>query len=258
MKFLLLMFFAAATLCKAESAPSDSPEKALLAVQLLQALPEPDAAAIEQAYQQLVATYPNHPDIRVAYGDYFFDLKNQPSALAQWRTALRLAPEHADALSRLGGFILNYEGDAPRAADYFARALVSAPDNAQFHRDLATVLALFRHELHGQFGADSEAVLLQSLSHYQKAVQLEPANLDAARDYAETFYMLQHPDWAAARAAWEHATNLMPAKDYGWLNLARVSLKLGDKEAAAQYLSRVENPEFFGVRDKLLRRAASE
>ena len=76
-------------------------------------------------------------------------------------------------------------------------------------------------------------------------------DLEYARGYAETFYGMPEPDWAEAAAAWKHVLALSPSSDFACLQLARVSLKMGDKMQARNFRDQVKDRRHDGLKQKL-------
>ena len=75
--------------------------------------------------------------------------------------------------------------------------------------------------------------------------------MEYARGYAETFYGLPDPNWTEAEAAWKHVLSLSPQGDFANLQLARVSLKLGHKEEARQFLAPLHDARHDSLKQKL-------
>ena len=66
------------------------------------------------------------------------------------------------------------------------------------------------------------------------------------------------PDWRTALRAWQHFYDITPQKDFALLNLARVHMKLGNKEEARTSLSRIQSPEFDRLKTRLGERIETE
>ena len=78
------------------------------------------------------------------------------------------------------------------------------------------------------------------------------------RAYAEIFYSLPKPDWKFALAAWQHFAEISRQQDFVQTNLARVHLKLGQKDAARACLAKVQGADFQQLKEKLSRRLETE
>ena len=66
------------------------------------------------------------------------------------------------------------------------------------------------------------------------------------------------PDWQTALKVWTAYLNLMPEKDFAYLNLARVHLNLGDAGNARACLARVANPANERLKNRLEERIQAE
>jgi tetratricopeptide (TPR) repeat protein len=198
---------------------------------------------LDRIYTDLAATFPTDARVRNEYGESLWNRNERDRAMAQWEAAEKLDPKNAVVLHHLADGWLA-EGDVRKSAAFAARAVSSEPENAAYHFALANISFLFRHELTDAAHLDSEAVLRRALSHFAEASRLAPGNAEYARAYAETFYSVSKPDWQTALAAWTRFFELVPQKDFALVNLARVRLKLGQKQAALDCLSRVQAPEY--------------
>jgi tetratricopeptide (TPR) repeat protein len=211
-----------------------------------------DAAQVEQltkTYAGLTSKYPEHAGIRSAYAQHLWSIEQRAEAVAQWQKAAELDPHNADIAYRLGGFLVTV--GRLRDADFqFQRAVSLAPDNALYHFDLGTTSFLFRNQIGGQ---EADAIARRALDHFRRATELEPFNLEYARGYAETFYAAPDADWKEALQAWQHFLEITPEKGFAYLHLARVSLRLGQKDQARGYLAKLEGSAFERPKRQLLR-----
>ncbi len=207
-----------------------------------------EAEELARAYARLVEKYPRHAGIRSAFAAYLFSIDQPRESEAQWEAAGQLDPNNPEIANRLAGCRLR-AGRIKEADALFQKAVDLAPENAAYHYDLAVTEFLFRQQLE-----PSEQVLMaRALEHYRRAAEIEPANLEYARGYAETFYSLPKPDWEEAARAWNHVMQISVTKDYAFVHLARVSLRRGDKDQARNYLSQVQDSAFSRVKSSLMR-----
>ena len=88
-------------------------------------------------------------------------------------------------LDHLAGSFLG-AGEVKKAADYFARAIQSTPENAKYHFNYANVAFLFRHELHDAAHPNSDAMIDEAMKHFAEAARLQPLNAEYTRAFAET------------------------------------------------------------------------
>jgi tetratricopeptide (TPR) repeat protein len=91
-------------------------------------------------------------------------------ALAEFKQALRLQPEYADAHYNLGQLYFA-QGNADEAAHQYATAVQNRPDYAEAHYQLAALLA-------------SQRDFEEAIPHYRAAVRLKPDWLEALNNLA--------------------------------------------------------------------------
>lgn len=254
----LLVILGAAD-ARAEDRRAGTIEERIQAAKMIEAtLATRDASAeewrkLDQIYADLAVKFPADARVRNALGESLWSRNERDRAMAEWQAAEKLDPKNAVVLDHLADGWLA-EGDVRKAAAFASRAVSSEPGNAAYHFALANISFLFRHELTDAAHADSEAVLRRALSNFAEASRLAPANAEYARAYAETFYSVSDPDWQAALAAWTRFFELVPQKDFALMNLGRVHLKLGQKQAALDCLSRIQGTQH----EKLKRRIEAQ
>lgn len=193
---------------------------------------------LDAEFQALIQESPEHIPARISYAQFLKRQHRYTEATAQLHTAEQLDPDNPETLNTIGNAMLR-SGRVKTAADYFARAVELEPNNPEFHFNLGNVLVLFRHELHGKFGADSDAVLTNSLQHFRTARDLLPHSVRFASAYAETYYIVNPPQWENAILAWKYVASIDPTNDRVFIHLARCSIKLQRKQDAIHYLSQI-------------------
>ncbi len=247
----------------AEAPAGPTPQEELRAAKLLEtALFARQSGAeewrkLDKIYAGLGAKYPRDATVRNGRAEFLWSVGEQERAVTVWEAAAAIEPKNAVVLNHLGGSWLA-AGDVKKAAGFYARAVESAPENAAYRFTCANVTFLFRHELLNPAQPDEAAVLDVALDHFAAASRLAPVNPDYARAYAETFYSLPKPDWKVALAAWEHFAEISPQQDFAQANLARVHLKLGQKDAARACLAKIQGADFQPLKEKLGRRIETE
>lgn len=228
----------------------------LLSILLATAAPAKDRllSAADQreqiGHEKFLQEHPGSAAAHLSYAEFLAENGNLRAAIAHWRTAQELAPSNAAIANSLGGAYLRM-GKAAASAAAFARAIDLERGNAAYHFNLANVEFMLRHDLTVAWKMETPAVLRLALSEFREASRLSPNDVEYARAYAETFYGMPNADWSAAEAAWKHVLSLSPEADFAYLQLARVSLKRGDAEAARQFLDKVVNTRHDGVKRKL-------
>ena len=245
------MLLCALTVTTTYGQSPDSPQTGieLQAVKLLRAQNPKEKEKLRAAYAELEAKYPLNTSIKEELGELLWDWDECDAAIEKWQAARKLAPDDARLLERLGEASLAL-GNIRSAADYFQRAATSAPDQASCHFSLANVLFLFRHELEFTENQAFE----RALFHFSEASRLAPENPEYARAYAEVFYGVPSPDWQAALLAWSHLKDLSSDKDFPNLNLARVHIILGQKDAAHHCLNQIHSDRYSHLKRLLQKR----
>jgi len=205
---------------------------------------------MDGVFAELEVKYPQDAAIVNGHAEFLWSTEDRDRAVEKWRAAEKLDPNFAPALDHLGDVAFGL-GEVKKAADYYARAVRIAPDNAAYHFGYANVVFLFRHDLHDATHADSDSLLDESLKHFAEASRLDPLNTNYARAFAETYYAIPKPDWSEALKAWRHLYDISPTKDFALLNLARVHMKLGNKPEARASLGEIQDPKFDRAKARL-------
>lgn len=210
-------------------------------------------AAEQRARTPFEKELQRHPDsaaAHFAYAGFLSDHGQMRAAISHWRIAQMIEPAKAAIANSLGGAYLRM-GRAAQSADQFQRAVDGAGEVAAYHYNLANVEFLLRRDLTAAWQIDTAALLRRALTEFREASRLSPNDMEYARGYAETFFGLPDPDWAEAEAAWKHVLKLSPQGDFAYLQLARVSLKRGDKAEARKFLDQIRDARHDGLKQKL-------
>jgi len=250
---------AACGICKGESPAEKTADPALQELQAAQMMEatvlargpnKEDFEKLERLFDDLAARHPKSAAIRNGHAELLWMEGERASAIQGWQEAEHLDPKNPVILNHLGGCALD-SGEVQRAAGYFQRAVEAAPSNAEYHFDLANVLFMFRKELPTADKPEPDEMIAEAMRHYAEAVRLNPLSEELAKGQAETFLTLPAPDWRGAVAPWEHLLQITEQKEFALINLARIHLKLGEKEKARECLSRVKSPDFGRLKAKL-------
>ncbi len=256
-QLLLAVLSVVLTSGTAEAAPAkENARQELQAAELLEAAilarqpTDEDLRKMEKLFDGLVAKYPDDAGILNSRGEFLWIVEEPAKAERDWKAAERLDPRNAAVLNHLGGCALEH-GEVKHSADYFQRAVDAAPAVAVYHFNLANLLYMFRRDLPTTDAPQPEEISRRAMHHYAEASRLEPLNEQYLRGYAETFFLLPAPDWHAALQTWERLAQMTANKDIALSNLARIHLKLGEKEKALDCLSKITNPDFNHLKAKL-------
>ncbi len=201
-------------------------------------------------FEKQVQQHPDSAAAHLAYAEFLADHGQMRAAVSHWRIAQMFDPANAAIANSLGGAYLRM-GRAAQSADQFQRAVDRASDVAAYHYNLANVEFLLRRDLTAAWQIDTAVLLRRALAEFREASRLSPNDMEYARGYAETFFGLPDPDWAEAAAAWQHVLKLSPQRDFAYLQLARVSLKRGDKNEARKFLDQIQDARHDGLKKKL-------
>ena len=216
-----------------------------------------ETGKLEKIYAELGAKYSDDAAVRNAHAEFLWSRGEAERAVAMWMEAVALDPQNAVVLDHLAGGWLA-AGEVKKSAACYARAVESAPGNAAYRFAFANVTFLFRHELLNAAQPDEAAVLAHALADFAAASRLAPLNPEYARAYAETFYSIPKPDWTEALTAWRHFSEISPQKDFAQANLARIHLKLGQKDAARACLEKIQGAGFQRLKARLSERIETE
>ena len=219
-------------------------------------VPAKEHLRVEQIYYQLVRDNPRSVPAQNALAAFLWKNGKAEAAVLHWRTAQLLEPENGEAASSLGGAYLRM-GRVRQAAEQFLLAVRFESDNPDYHFDLGNIEFVLRDDLTAAWKIDSEELLQRALFQFREASRLAPTDLEYARAYAETFYGMPNPDWEEAQIAWQHYLELSTNRNFGYLQLARVSLKRHKKAEALSFLDKILDPSYFRIKEKLRKQAAA-
>lgn len=149
-------------------------------------------------------------------GQLLFDNGQVDEGIAEWRQAVRLAPQTAKA-HHLLGVGLRKRGDQTQAIAAFREALRLEPDNATAYVHLARVL---------EATGDTQAALVA----YQTALKLVPS---APYVHNRLGHLLAAKgDWPGAAKEWQQTVELAPDYAYAYVHLGEAYEHLDKKDAA--------------------------
>ena len=187
-----------------------------------------------EAMEHLRLAAPAVPEAQYALGAELFDQRRFDEALVQLREFVRRTSAHPDALQArdMIARALRFQGKLPEAAAEFADALKAAPQNADLHGNLASVL-LEQNDFAG------------AAVHYQEYLKYRPGNAAALDNLGIAFAGMGELDKAV------HFLGLGldadPTSAIAHLELAKVLLRQRDFDGAAAHADqalrlRVDDP----------------
>lgn len=169
----------------------------------------------------VLAIAPSDPNALQIRGLVFARTGRLTDALAAFREAERILPNHPPILNSIGALHRDL-GDYESALPYLKRAAACAPGFAQAHRNLAELAAL---------QGDAKA----ARQGYEVALQLEPRNSETLGGYALLLESLHAI--AEARAAAAAALEIDPGQILAHSALAEIDARNGDYDSV---IKRVE------------------
>ncbi len=198
---------------------------------------------VVQRYVSFLSEFPENAAAHNYYGETLADLKTaEMEAAEQWRKAIELDPQLADPHNNLG-IHYGHFGQPEKSIDEFRKAVELSPNVGEFHFNLGLALHNFRYVAMNKYGWSLAELFEEILKESRKARELEPEDLEIARDYAITFFGAESfkvtPDWQEALAAWQYCLRLAEGADMRFnvlLNLGRVALRMNRKEEASKYV----------------------
>jgi tetratricopeptide (TPR) repeat protein len=178
---------------------------------------------------------PGNPATLVSLGNALLDQGNPGGAIAEYREAIRLAPEHALAHCNLG-MALWRKGDRDGALDEYRQAIRLKPDLADAHFNLATALWMHKRDLDG------------AIVEYRVVIRLNP-NEAIAHINIGAILCDRKQDYDGAIACFEAAIRLNPNEAIAHGNLGFALRQKGDLDRAAdEYREAIRlNPKYAKV-----------
>ena len=99
-------------------------------------LAEGNAAGAKAAFEELLAKYPEEPDLHLFLGITQLRLRNPDAAVVAIKRAIDLDPNHVEARTLLGWFELEIRGNIDGAIQQYAKVVELKPDSPQAHVNL--------------------------------------------------------------------------------------------------------------------------
>lgn len=214
---------------------------------------------IRQAYERFLQRHPEHAAAHLAFGNFLNDRQDEAGAKVQWEKALALDPHSADAYNNLAG-IYSETGPAPKAFDYYAKAIELNPAQALYYHNFANTVCVLNKAAAKHFALSQPEVYAKALSLFSNALRLDPTNFAFAADLAQTYYSLQPLPAESALAAWTNALRIATTPldhEQVFVHLARVCMLSGRFAEARRQLSLVTHTNLAQPKANLLRAIAA-
>ncbi len=210
---------------------------------------------VEQAYQNFLATHPDHARGHVAYGSFLNDTGREEEARIRWEKAAQLNPKDPAVWNNLANHH-GHNSPVTKAFEYYERAISLATNEPVYLENFATTVYLFRADATNHFKISEQQVFDKATALYRKALELAPENFPLATKLAQTYYGIKPLRMKEAFSAWNAA--LKTARDDieregVHLHLARWHKTAGDPDAARRELLLVTNGMYDVTRTNILK-----
>jgi len=224
-------------------------------------------AALKTGVERLTNEYESllrdNPDFAAGYATYGYMLWKiglRTQAVAMLTKANQLDPEIALVKNELGNYLAE-EGKPLEAVNYFLSAIKLEPGEPLYHYQLGTLLYEARDDFL-RSGEWTRASVDHSMQEaFKSAAGLAPDRIEFTYRYAESFYDMEDPDWAAALRAWEGLEARAQSeieRETMRLHEANVLLNMGRTDRARKVLGTVGDPALEAQKQKLVARLAPE
>ena len=161
---------------------------------------------------------------------------NLGAAAEGYRTALKLKPDHVNALNNMGN-VLQAQGDLDAAADSYRKALSFRPNYPVAHYNLGNTL-------------QAQGRLNEAIDSFRSAISFMPNYVDAYINLGGIFLTQGILD--AAIENYQKAITLQPDFAEAHSNLGNVFMELGDLDAAAEsYRKAILLKPYYGAHHNL-------
>ena len=210
---------------------------------------------IKTEYENFIALHPDHAHIRLAYGSFLNDTKDDGGAMIQWEKARELDPKNPAAWNNLANYY-GHRSPVKKAFEYYAKAIDLDSNEPVYYENLATTVYLFRVDAEEYYHLNETQVFDKALDLYRKAIALDPDNFILYSDYAQSFYGTKPPRWQDGLVAWTHALKIAHddvERQGVYIHLARIDVKLGHFDDARRNLNLITNEMYLGLKKTLTR-----
>ena len=194
-------------------------------------LAEGNAAAARPAFEELLAKFPEEPDLHLFLGITQLRLRNPDAAVVAIKRAIDLDPNHIEARTLLGWFELEIRGNIDGAIEQYSKVVELKPDSPQAHVNLGVAYK-------------NKGALDKALESYNRALGQRADYVEALSNRGWVY--VEQEKWQEARRDFDQALRIKP-EDHGALQgLAEVLEKTRDYAGAQRVLSRLnaQSPNF--------------
>ena len=209
---------------------------------------------LTREYESLLRDNPDFAAGHATYGYMLWRVGLRKEAVESLTRANQLDPEIPLVKNELGNYLAE-EGKPLEAANYYLAAIRLEPGEPLYHYQLGTLLYEARDEFL-RSGEWNRTALDHSMQEaFKSAAELAPDRIEFGYRYAESFYDMKEPDWAAALKAWEglesHAQSEIERQTMR-LQEANVLLSMEKAGQARKVLGTVTDPALEAQKQKLV------
>jgi tetratricopeptide (TPR) repeat protein len=211
---------------------------------------------LTREYESLLRDNPNFAAGYASYGYMLWKIGLRKQAVAILLKANQMDPDIALVKNELGNYLAE-EGKPLEALNYFLSAIKLEPKEPLYHYQLGSLLYGAKDDFlkSGQWSRDSIDHSMQEA--FKNAADLAPDRIEFTYRYAESFYDIQDPDWAAALKVWEGMEARAQSdieRQTMRLHEANVLLNMGKKDHAKEILDGIKDPSLDAQKQKLVAR----
>jgi tetratricopeptide (TPR) repeat protein len=214
---------------------------------------------VEQLTREYESLIKDNPDFAAGYASYGYMLWKvglRKQAVAILLKANQIDPDIPLVKNELGNYLAE-EGKPLEALNYYLAAIKLEPNEPLYHYQLGTLLYEARDDFL-KSGEWSRAAVDHSMQEgFKRASELAPERLEFSYRYAESFYDMVEPDWAAALKAWQGLEARAQSdleRQTMRLHEVNVLLYMGKVDHARKVLDTVTDPTLAAQKQKMVDR----
>jgi len=211
-------------------------------------------------YESLLRDNPEFAAGYATYGYMLWKVGLRTQAVAILTKANQLDPDIPLVKNELGNYLAE-EGKPLEAISYFLSAIKLEPGEPLYHYQLATLLYEARDDF-VRSGEWTRASIDHSMQEaFRSAAELAPDRIEFTYRYAESFYDMRDPDWAAALKVWEGLEARAQSEiERQTMRLHEVNVLLNMRRAdqARRILGAVTDPALEAQKQKLVARLSPD
>lgn len=215
---------------------------------------------VRQAYENFIAAHPNHARVRIAYGSFLNDTREEEAAAAQWEKARALDPQNPAVWNNLANYYGEH-GPVTNAFAFYTTAIELNPLQPVYHHNFGTTVYLFRKDAMEFFKLTEPEVFAKAFNLYSNALRLDPENFPLASDIAQTYYGIKPLRMEDALQAWTNALALARdgiEREGVHLHFARVKLAAARYDEVRAHLDSVTNEMYAELKRRLTRNLTAQ